>query len=156
MSLGCVILELMPKRSGFTLVELLVVITIIGILSAIGMSGFNNAQNRAKDAKRKGDVDSVAKVFEGKYNESTFSYLAPAAADFNNSKPPVPPEGGNYSAKVCKKTSDIKAYKICAKLGGSSQDCYTDSSDLTKCYCRTSAFGSMSDCSTDEISSLTI
>src|SRR3989344_2595451 len=149
----------MYKRNGFTLVELLVVISIIGILSTIGISGFNNAQNKTKDVKRKSDVDAVVKAFEGKYNASTFSYETVINSDFNNSKPPIPPEGGNYSVKVCKQSSeDIKAYQICTPLGQFSGDCPTPEGDKTKCYCRASALGDMDKCIAGggTLSSLTI
>lgn len=136
----------MPKKSGFTLVELLVVITIIGILSAIGMASFSNVQNKAKDAKRRADVDSVVKAFEGKYDETTFSYVEIEGSDFNSGNPPFPPEGGNYKADVCKQSNEIKAYQICTKLGEFTGTCPATGADEKKCYCRSSAFGEIKEC----------
>lgn len=51
-----------PK--GFSLIELLVVVAIIGFLSAIGMAVYADVQAKGRDAKRKADVDSIAKVIE--------------------------------------------------------------------------------------------
>lgn len=49
-------------RPGFTLIELLVVISIIGILAAFIVASFTSAQKKARDAKRKADLDAVKKA----------------------------------------------------------------------------------------------
>lgn len=51
-------------HKGFTLIELLVVISIIAILSVIGITVFSNVQKGARDAKRRGDIDAIAKALE--------------------------------------------------------------------------------------------
>lgn len=45
-----------PKRA-FTLIELLIVVTIIGILAGMGMVAFLNQQKIARDAQRKADLN---------------------------------------------------------------------------------------------------
>lgn len=57
------------SRRGFTLVELLVTITIIGILSSIGLSTFTSAQKKSRDARRKNDLVTIAKALEVYYND---------------------------------------------------------------------------------------
>lgn len=49
----------MKKASGFTLVELLVVIVIIGILSTITVGTFRGHFSKARDAKRVAAINSV-------------------------------------------------------------------------------------------------
>lgn len=63
-------------RKGFTLVELLVVITILGILATIGLVAFASAQARGRDTQRKSDLKQIASALElyysdyGKYPDS--------------------------------------------------------------------------------------
>jgi prepilin-type N-terminal cleavage/methylation domain-containing protein len=55
----------MPKLHGFTLIELLITISIIGILSVVGLSVFGNGpQQKARDSRRKSDVQDIKKAME--------------------------------------------------------------------------------------------
>lgn len=56
-------------RRGFTLVELLVTIAIIGILSSVGLTTFTSAQKKSRDARRKNDLATIAKALEVYYND---------------------------------------------------------------------------------------
>lgn len=56
---------------GFTLVELLVVISIIGVLSTLVLANFNAARERARDTQRKSDLKQYQNAYEviaNKYN----------------------------------------------------------------------------------------
>ena len=51
------------KQTGFTIVELLIVIVVIAILAAITTVAFNGIQNRAKDSSIQSDLTQLAKQF---------------------------------------------------------------------------------------------
>lgn len=63
--------------AGFTLIELLVAISIIAILSVIGMVVFQSVQAKARDSVRKRDLQNLATALEiyyqknGKYIDGT-------------------------------------------------------------------------------------
>lgn len=52
------------KRKGFTIVELLIVIVVIGILAAITIVAYNGIQARARDSIRNQDIKNIAKALE--------------------------------------------------------------------------------------------
>lgn len=49
------------QEKGFTIVELLIVIVIIGILAAITVVAYNGIQNRANDAAVQSNLDAIGK-----------------------------------------------------------------------------------------------
>ncbi len=113
----------MPKtvltKSGFTLVELMVVISIIAILATIGLTVYTQAQKSARDAKRQQDLQEIQKALEqyyavnqnyssvaSIYSISNFgSYFAAGAV------PTDTQTTSNYTSFVCTGT-----YRVCAKL----------------------------------------
>ncbi len=52
------------RTKGFTIVELLIVIVVIGILAAIVIVAYNGVQQRARDSRRQNDVQSLTQALE--------------------------------------------------------------------------------------------
>ncbi|MCK4539943.1 type II secretion system protein [Candidatus Parcubacteria bacterium] len=58
------------SKKGFTLIELLVVIAIIGILSTMATVAVGNAREKARDAVRQSDMNSIATAIQMYYTEN--------------------------------------------------------------------------------------
>lgn len=118
----------MPKRrkrcrSGFTLIEVLVAATIIGLLSAVGYTGMGAVSRNARDSKRKTDLEMIRSSLE-MYKSVNQNYPTPNAtcvpglpADYLNSYP-SDPKSGAY--RYCYFNSDSLHYVVCAHLENSS------------------------------------
>ncbi len=63
-------LKQLRKQSGFTIIELLIVIAIIGILATLVLTNFQGAQAKGRDTVRKNDINSVYQKLEEFYNEN--------------------------------------------------------------------------------------
>ncbi|MFB3789112.1 MAG: type II secretion system protein [bacterium] len=59
-------------NQAFTLIELLIVVAIIGILAAIAVPNFLNAQTRAKIARVQGEFRSIATALESYHMDTNF------------------------------------------------------------------------------------
>ena len=62
-------LKQLRKESGFTIIELLIVIAIIGILATLVLTNFQGAQAKGRDTVRKNDINSLYQKLEEYYNE---------------------------------------------------------------------------------------
>lgn len=78
------------KQSGFTIVELLIVIVIIGILAAITIVAYNGITNRANDAAVLSDIDKVRQQLE--LANVDLGHYPQALSDF----PPLKLTKGSY------------------------------------------------------------
>ena len=95
------------KQNGFTIVELLIVIVVIGILAAITIVAFNGVQARARDSERVSEIKSIHKKLEiyhaekGYYPTSTQMMNATFRQDMGLSVGTLTPPGSGSSLGYC-------------------------------------------------------
>ena len=68
------------KQTGFTIVELLIVIVVIGILAALVITTFTGIQQKARDTERQTDIKAIYGQVEAYYAQNG---KYPALADLN-------------------------------------------------------------------------
>ena len=61
-------------KKGFTLIEMLVVISLIGILAALALVSFTSSQKQARDVMRKSDLKQYQTVLESYANMASGLY----------------------------------------------------------------------------------
>lgn len=59
--------KMLGRRSGFTLIELMVVMLIVGILAAIAIPQFTGQAERAKQGKARADLKTIGTALEMYY-----------------------------------------------------------------------------------------
>lgn len=67
------LMELIPKSRGFTLIELLVTISIIAVLSVIGIVAYSSVVRQGRDSKRQSDLRAIQSALE-QYNSDQGFY----------------------------------------------------------------------------------
>lgn len=67
------------RNSGFTIVELLIVIVVIGILAAITIVAYNGIQTKARDTQRKTDLAQIGESLH-LYNTDNGDFISATGA----------------------------------------------------------------------------
>lgn len=104
-------------KKAFTLFELLVSISIIGILVAVASTSYSGAQKKARDSRRMEDLNNIQKAFEQYYGSTGYVYPTsnpPTALSPNyiQTLPRDPKLGIGYTYYNLSTT----AYCVCAHL----------------------------------------
>lgn len=113
------------NQKGFTIIELLVVIVIIGILIALALPNLFAAQARGRDSDRKNELKNLKQKLETHYSDNNayptteegLDALDPAPTDEEKTDPKGAPYG--Y-------TSDGESYTLTANLENSKDPDSTD------------------------------
>lgn len=100
---------MIAKPRGFTLIEVLIVIAIIAVLSAIGLTIFRTAAKNARDSQRMKDLQNISSAL-GMYRYYAHSY--PKAADFKLAPIPTPLiyDGKTFLNPVPKDADSARSY----------------------------------------------
>lgn len=122
-------------KHGFTLVELLIAISIIAILASITYVNFNAAQDSARDGRRKEDLKTLKSALVSYYQDKGLyppsqgvGQKAQYASD-NQNTPWIPDLTSNYIGKLPKDPGQTGSETGCA--GTQKVYCYIVAADRT-------------------------
>lgn len=79
----------LDDQDGFTMIELLVVIVIIGILAAIAIPGFLNQKGKSDDAAAKTLAHTAQTALETYQTDHSGSYAGATPSDLNAVEPTI-------------------------------------------------------------------
>jgi type II secretion system protein G len=113
--------ERSQSESGFTLVELLVVMLILGLLAAIAVPSFFNQREKAKDADAKAAVRTAQTAIETYATDNGGEYTGAAAGDLQtiettlndaNISAVTVPDENEYTVSVTSEGSAANVFSI--------------------------------------------
>lgn len=112
-------------KLGFTLLELLVVVSIIVILITMGLSSYSTAQKKGRDAKRKSDIKEIQGALEQYYSVCGYTYPTPTGTFYSAIicttpsiaiMPAVYSDPRGITPYYCSGTCGTTGYTICTGL----------------------------------------
>lgn len=114
------------KNAGFTLLELLVVISLIGLLTAIAAVNFQSTNQRARDGKRQADLEQMRTALEiARADSANNTYPTDLNGLVTGSYLPTLPTDPKSFGYSYSPSADYRTYSLCAHLekGDTSDGC---------------------------------
>jgi len=112
--------QAIASRSGFTLMEILIVVGLIGILLAIAAVSYSSAQKKSRDSRRMSDLQGIRNAMEQYYADHSGVYPTAVAELTSTSTylpsgwPKDPKTGTAYSGV----TFPTSGFCVCVDLEG--------------------------------------
>lgn len=113
----------MRRETGFSLIELLIAITIIAILGTVAVPQYGRYVQDSRRADAMGDLQSLAQAMERWYISNNSSYLGAAAAGADTGSPAIfpttsPSSGGTAVYNLTISAATASTYTLTATATG--------------------------------------
>jgi prepilin-type N-terminal cleavage/methylation domain-containing protein len=131
----------MGMKKAFSLIELLIVVALIGILTAIASASYSTMQKKARDNRRVSDMKALQNAFEQYYGDNNaYSNDCLLAITYLPSGLPVDPKNSTPYEYSGFSSCTVDGYCFCALLetgNGNATDllCSFDSGNSGNYYC---------------------
>ena len=112
------------KQQGFTIVELLIVIVVIGILAAISIVSYNGIQQRARNASAESTASTLRTKAEAWYGiVGTYPTASDVSGGLVNASVPEAALGADLTGDVATSAGDAVAATVSASAPVLFQEC---------------------------------
>lgn len=125
---------LLRSQKAFTLIELLITISIITVLTAIAISTFTSLQKSARDAQRKADLSTIQSALE-QYHADQNNYPITGNVGIGTSALTNPNKSRTYLQKIPKESVSSMNYNYEALPNSTPYGCDNTSGKICTKYC---------------------
>jgi len=122
------------KQTGFTLIELIVSVTIIAVLTVAGVISYGGASKKSRDSRRMADLEKIRIALELYRQGTGSSYPNTGATNLTNAlvgsylqTMPIGPKNESYANNYVRESSYV--YRICTPV----EDAGSISADVSLC-----------------------